>query len=83
MNQENTIKSMIPQRWLAVVAPASRSIWADRIVEKFKEQNPELFTAMGEWRAVPEDDREEVVKKVLRAADDVHREMRDERKSSH
>lgn len=78
MNQKNTIKSMIPYRWLKVVPPDRRDLWADRIVEKFEEYNPELYSAMGLWTSIPEEIRDEVVKKVLSAADAVHQEMRDE-----
>ena len=78
VNQKNTVKSMIPIRWLRVVPPDMRDIWADRIVEKFEEDNPELYSAMGIWTSIPEEIRDEVVKKVLSAADAVHREMRDE-----
>ena len=78
VNQKNTVKSMIPIRWLRVVPPDMRDIWADRIVEKFEEDNPELFSAMEVWTSIPEEIRDEVVKKVLSAADAVHQEMRDE-----
>lgn len=78
MNQKNTIQSMIPRRWLAVVPPPVRDQWADRIVEKFKELNPVLYSTMGKWHALPEEEREEVEKKVLFAADAVHQEVRKE-----
>ena len=83
VNQPNTIKSMIPQRWLAVVPPSVRDVWAERIVEKFKASYPELYADMGEWRAVPEDERVALENKVLSAADTVHREVREERNASH
>ena len=82
VNQTNTIKSMIPRRWLAVIPTDVRDKWADRIVEKFKATNPELYAAMGEWRSLPEDEQAEVEKKVLSAADAVHREVREEIKNA-
>lgn len=80
VNQKNTIKSMIPARWLKVIPQDMRDFWADRIVEKFEESNPELYSAMELWSSIPDEIHDEVVKKVLTAADAVHREMRDEGK---
>ena len=78
MNQKNAVKSMIPFRWLKVVPQDKRDLWADRIVEKFEEANPELYSAMGIWTSIPDEIRDDMVKKVLAAADAVHQEMRDE-----
>ena len=78
MNQKNAVKSMIPFRWLKVVPQDKRDLWADRIVEKFEEANPELYSAMGIWSSIPDEIRDDMVKKVLAAADAVHQEMRDE-----
>ena len=69
---------MIPFRWLKVVPQDKRDLWADRIVEKFEEANPELYSAMGIWTSIPDEIRDDMVKKVLAAADAVHQEMRDE-----
>ena len=80
MNQKNTIKGLIPQRLLVLVPPADRDKWADRIVEKFKAQNPECYATIGEWRSVPDEEREDVVNKILSAAELIHREIRDESK---
>ena len=82
MNQKNTIKSMIPLRLMEIVPSAERDKWADRIVEKFMEDNPELYSAMGRWIFVPEEDREDLLRRVLAVADAIHREMRDESDSS-
>lgn len=50
MNPKNTIKGLIPQRLLVLVPPADRDKWADRIVEKFKVQNPECYAAIQKER---------------------------------
>ena len=73
---------MIPRRWMAVIPTDVRDKWAKRIVEKFKETNPDLYAAMGEWRSLPDDEQAEVEKKVLSAADAVHREVREEIKNA-
>jgi len=80
MNPKNTIKGLIPQRLLVLVPPADRDKWADRIVEKFKVQNPECYAAIGEWRSVPDEEREDVVNRILSAAEQIHWEIRDESK---
>lgn len=82
MNQKNTIKSMIPLRLMEIVPSAERDKWADRIVEKFMESNPELYSALGRWFFVPEEDREELLRRVLAAADAIRKEMRDESDSA-
>jgi len=82
VNQKNTIKSMIPHRWLEVIPPSDRDKWANRIVEKFRQIHPELYEAMGEWRSVPEEERVNVESKVLSVADAVHREIREERNAT-
>ncbi len=77
MNQSNTIKGMIPQRLLDFVPANIRDRWAGRIVELFRERNPELYAAMGQWPLVPEEEVDGVVKEILRAAETVHREIMD------
>ena len=57
MNQKNTIKSLIPQRLLDLVPSSVRDKWANRIVEKVKDQNLALYAAMGEWSFIPEDEK--------------------------
>ena len=78
MNQKNTIKSMIPQRLLELVPSTVRDKWANRIVEKFKAQNPDLYAAMGQWSFIPDEEKETVVNEILAAAEQIHWEIRDE-----
>ena len=78
MNQKNTIKSMIPQRLLDLVPSTVRDKWANRIVEKVKAHNPDLYAAMGQWSIVPEEEKDTVVNEILAAAEQVHWEIRDE-----
>ena len=80
MNQKNTIKSLIPQRLLDLVPSSIRDKWANRIVEKVKEQNIALYAAMGQWSFIPEEEKGKVVNAILTAAEQVHWEIWDERK---
>ena len=64
MNQKNTIKSLIPQRLLDLVPSSVRDKWANRIVEKVKDQNLTLYAAMGEWSFIPEDEKGKVVNAI-------------------
>ena len=78
MNQKNAIKSMIPQRLLQYIPLPSRDAWADRVVSKFKENNPELYAEMGQWRDIPEEEAESVRNGIFAAAEQIHREIADE-----
>ena len=76
VNQKNTIKGMIPQRLLELVPSSVRDKWANRVVEKVKENNPALYAAMGDWSSMPEDERQTVVNEILVAAEKIHWEIR-------
>ena len=78
MNQKNTLKSMIPQRLLDIVPTAVRDKWANRVVEKVKQNNPDLYSAIGGWSFIPEEERETVIEAIVTAADQIHREIRNE-----
>ncbi|MBR4809921.1 MAG: hypothetical protein IK031_06550 [Bacteroidales bacterium] len=78
VNQKNTIKSLIPQRMYEFVPNAIRDRWANRIVEKVKEHNPGLYSAIGTWSVVPEEERESLINEILYAAEEVHMEVPDE-----
>ncbi len=67
---------MIPQRLLVFVPADIRDRWANRIVECFEEQNPQLYSAMGQWNVIPEEEKESVMREILTAAEKVHREIR-------
>ena len=78
MNQKNTIKSMIPERLLKLVPSPVRDKWANRIVEKVKAHNPDLYADMGQWSFIPDEKKETVVNEILSAAEQIHWEIRDE-----
>ena len=67
MNQKNVIKSLIPQRLLEYVPSAEREEWADRVVSWFKDNNPELYVAMGEWGDIPEEKVADVQNEIIAA----------------
>ena len=75
MNQKNAIKSLIPQRMLEYVPSSVRGTWADRIVSKFKENNPELYAAMGHWGDIPEEEVAAVQNEIVAAAEQIHQEI--------
>ena len=78
MNQKNTIKSMIPRRMLEYVPALIRDEWADRIVSRFAENNPELYAAMEQWRDIPEEELDTVQKEIIAAVEQIHQEILDE-----
>lgn len=80
VNQKNTIKSMIPQRLLDIVPTAIRDKWANRVVEKIKQNKPELYSAIGTWSFIPEEERETVIDAIVTAAEQIHWEIRNESK---
>ena len=79
MNQKNAITSMIPRRLLEYVPSAVRGEWADRIVSKFQENNPELFASMAQWGDIPDDEVAAVQKEIVAAAEQIHQEIIDEK----
>jgi hypothetical protein len=75
MNQSNTIKSMIPQRILELVPSQVRDRWANRVVEKVKNNNPVLYAAVGQWSVIPEEELGLVVSEITDAAEKIHWEI--------
>ena len=75
MNQKNTIKSMIPRRALEYVPLSVRGEWSDRIVSKFKENDPGLYAAMGQWGDIPEEEADAVRNEIVAAAEQIHQEF--------
>ena len=69
---------MIPRRLLEYVPYSVCSEWADRIVSKFKENNPELYALMGQWGDIPEEELDSVQNAIVAAAEQVHQEIIDE-----
>ena len=51
------------------VPNAVRDKWANSIVEKVKEHNPDLYSAIGTWSVVPEEAREDLIDEILYAAE--------------
>lgn len=78
MNQLNAIKGLIPERLFKIVPSAKREDWAGRIVVKFEENEPKLYAAIGQWDIVPDDERERIVRAILTAAEQIHKENRNE-----
>ena len=68
MNQENTIKSLIPEAILGDIPSERRAHAASRIVEFFKEANPELYEQIGSLDTLSEEMRVDCVEKVRAAA---------------
>ena len=75
MNQKNAIRSMIPQRLLEYVPSSARDEWADRIVSRFKENNPELYASIGKWGEIPVEEVAAVQKEIVAAAVQIHQEL--------
>lgn len=69
---------MIPRRLLEYVPLLIRGTWADRIVSKFRENNPVLYAEMGQWREVPEEEMESVLIEIIAAAGQIHLETVDD-----
>ena len=69
---------MIPRRMLEYVPSLVRDEWADRIVSKFKENNPVLYAAMAQWRDIPEEELDTVQKEIIAATEQIHQEILDE-----
>ena len=69
---------MIPQRLYELVPNVVRDKWADSIVEEFKAHNPSLYSAIGTWSVVPEEEREGLIDEILYAAGKIHVEMPNE-----
>ncbi|MBR6458159.1 MAG: hypothetical protein IKS71_06145 [Bacteroidales bacterium] len=78
MNQNNTIKSLIPHSLYEFVPNDKRDKWADRIAEVVKEHNPALYSAIGDWSVVPEEEREGLISEILYAVENTRWEIDDE-----
>ena len=63
---------------MKIVPSSVRDKWANRIVEKVKAQNPALYTAIGQWSFIPDEEKETVIKEILVAAEKIHWEIQDE-----
>ena len=71
MNQKNVISSMIPRRMLEYIPVLEREAWADRVISRFEENNPELYAFMALWRDIPEEELAAVQAAVIAAAEQV------------
>lgn len=79
MNQKNAIISIIPRRLFEFVPSSVRGEWAERIVSKFKENNPGLFASMEQWEDIPEEEVDGVRKEIIFAAEQIHQEFIEEK----
>lgn len=68
MNQDNTIKSLIPKAILEDIPSERRAHVASRIVEFFMEANPELYEQIGGLDTLSEEMMVDCVEKVRAAA---------------
>lgn len=68
MNQDNTIKSLIPKAILEDIPSERRAHVASRIVEFFREANPELYEQIGDLATLSEEMMMDCVEKVRAAA---------------
>ena len=71
MNQKNVISSMIPRRMLEYIPVLEREAWADLVISRFEENNPELYASMALWRDIPEEELAAVQAAVIAAAEQV------------
>ena len=71
MNQKNVISSMIPRRMLEYIPVLEREVWADRVISRFEENNPELYASMALWRDIPEEELSAVQNAIIAAAEQV------------
>ena len=73
MNQENTIKCLIPQPIIDNLPSDKREEAAGMIVRFFKEANPELYDKLGALDALTDDIKTDCVEKIRLAALEAHR----------
>ena len=59
MNQDNTIKSLIPETILEGIPSKKRVHFASRIVEFFKDANPDLYETIGGLDSLPDELKDE------------------------
>ncbi len=73
MNQENTIKCLIPQSIFDNLPTGWRAEVVGMIVRFFKEANPELYNRLGALDSLTEDITAECVEKIRFAALEAHK----------
>jgi hypothetical protein len=73
MNQENTIKCLIPQPIIDNMPSSRREEAAGMIVHFFKEANPDLYETLGVLDALSDEIKVECVEKIRTAALVAHR----------
>lgn len=77
MNQDNTIKSLIPEAILEGIPSRKKVHFASRIVEFFREANPDLYETIGGLDSLPDELKDECLVKVKEAALAAHNQYRD------
>lgn len=68
MNVDNTIKSLIPSAIIEDIPSEKRVYVATRIVQFFKEQNPELYSQLEAAEDFPKEMEADIVEKIRDAA---------------
>ena len=66
---------MIPPRVFEFIPPSVRDEWASCIVERFKEDNRALYSAMGRWTYIPEEEMDDLMNRILSAAEQIHQDV--------
>lgn len=72
MNQDNTIKCLIPQPIIDNLPSDRREQVAGIIVHFFKEANPELYDLLGAVDSLTDDIKADCVEKIRNAALEAH-----------
>ena len=73
MNQENTIKCLIPQPIIDNLPSGRREEAAGMIVYFFREANPELYDRIGVMDSLTEEVKAECVEKIRLASLEAHK----------
>lgn len=73
MNQENTIKCLIPQPIIDNLPSGRREEAAGMIVYFFREANPELYDRIGVMDSLTDEVKAECVEKIRLAALEAHK----------
>ncbi len=74
MNQDNTIKCLIPQPIIDNLPSGCREQAAGMIVHFFREANPELYDKIGEMDSLTDEVKSECIEKIRYAALEAHKD---------
>ena len=73
MNQDNTIKCLIPQPIIDNLPSGRREQAAELIVHFFREANPNLYDMLGSLDALTDEIKTECIERIRLAALEAHR----------